>query len=106
MAYSSPFQAAFESKIRITEKKERNGDKGATHFLCVDITPEEAVKFANYLMERVKAAQSSGETIRTYTSQSEYSEKAGFTVWGNLWNNDGRYSGSLSPKALEQEEAL
>ena len=106
MSYSSPFQAAFESKIRISEKKEVNGDKGATHFLCIDITPEEAVKFANYLMERVKTAQSSGETIRTYTSKTEFSEKAGFTVFGNLWNNDGRYGGWLSPKALEQEEAL
>ena len=106
MSYSTPFLAAFESKIRISEKKEVNGDKGATHFLCIDITPEEAIKFSNYLMERVKAAQSSGETIRTYTSRTEFSEKAGFTVWGNLWNNDGRYAGSLAPRALEEEEAL
>lgn len=106
MSYSSPFQAAFESKIRICEKKEVNGDKGATHFLRIDITPEEAVKFASYIMERVKAAQSSGETIRTYTSKTEFSEKAGFTIFGNLWNNDGRYAGSLAPRALEQEEAL
>ena len=106
MSYSTPFQAAFESKIRISEKKEVNGDRGATHFLSIDLTPEEAVKFANYLMQRVEAAQSSGETIRTYTSKTEFSEKAGFTVFGNLWNNDGRYSGSLSPLALEQEEAL
>ena len=88
------------------EKKKVNGENGATHHLCIDLTPDQALKFALYLKDRVKQANDKGETIRTYVSQSDYNEQPGFTIWGSLWNRDGRYGGSLSPAAIEQEEAL
>ena len=97
-----PFQAAFKSKIRVTENKSPKGDNPADRRLACDFTVDAAKQAAMWLVQRAQQAEADGETIRIYTSQEDYTEQTGFTMWGSLWGN----SGSISPQAITDEEEL
>ena len=97
-----PFQAAFKSKVRLVENKNKKGERPADQSIVADFTVPEAMKAAKWLMESAKQAQAEGTTVRVYSSRTEFEEVPGFAMWGSLWGS----SGSFAPKPLEADEEL
>ena len=97
-----PFQAAFKSKVRLVENKNKKGERPADQSIVADFTVPEALKAAKWLMESAKQAKAEGTTVRVYSSQNDYEEVPGFALWGSLWGK----SGNFAPKPLEADEEL
>ena len=97
-----PFQAAFKSKVRLVENKNKKGERPADQSIVADFTVPEAMKAAKWLIASAKQAQAEGTTVRVYSSQNDYEEVPGFAMWGSLWGT----SGNFAPKAIEEEELL
>ena len=97
-----PFQAAFKSKVRLVENKNKKGERPADQSIVADFTVTEAMKAAKWLVDSAKKAQAEGTTVRVYSGQNDYDEVPGFAMWGSLWGN----SGSFAPKPIEADEEL
>lgn len=109
MASSTPFQAAFKSKVRLIDNsaKQQENPKAPPEKLAMDLSVDTAAAMAVWLADKIAEAQREGSTIRVYKGQSDYTEEPGFTMWGSMYVNDnGARSGSFSPGVVKQEEAL
>ena len=110
MSYSTPFQAAFKSKVRLIDNsaKQQENPKAPPEKLAMDLSVETAKAMAVWLTDKIAETYREGSTIREYKGQNDYVETPGFTMWGSMYVNDnGGRSGSFSPGVVKPaEEAL
>lgn len=104
MTSSRTFQAAFKSKVRLIDnsRNQQDNPKAPPQKLAMDLSLESAAAMSVWLNDKIAEAQREGSTIRIYTSQNDYTETPGFTMWGSMWDR----AGSFSPGVVKQEEAL
>ena len=102
MTYSTPFQAAFKSKVRLIDnsKKQQENPKQPPQKLAMDLSLESAAAMSNWLQEKIAEAQDNGTTIRDYKDQNNYDEVPGFTMWGSMWEK----SGSFAPGVVKRDQ--
>ena len=93
--------SAFSARFRVVgnnSPKQNAPEKN----LIIDLSCDEAVKAANYLLQMVDNAKIEDTKIRVYSSKSEYDEVAGFSIWGGLWGNSGKIA-PLYPKGASEQ---
>ena len=81
--------SAFSARFRVVgnnSPKQNAPEKN----LIIDLSCDEAVKAANYILQMVDNAKIEDTKIRVYSSKSEYDEVAGFSLWGGMRGNSGR----------------
>ena len=83
---------AFNARFRIMENRKRKGDRDPNENICVDFTPEEARKAAQWLMDKASETEAGSSTIRQYRGRNDYEEVPGFTLWGGIWETTGKFS--------------
>jgi len=94
MGYSTPFQAAFKSKVRLIDNsaKQQENPKAPPHKLAMDLSLEAAERMKAWLDDKIAEAQEQGTTIREYQDQNNYTEIPGFTMWGSMYGKSGSFS--------------
>jgi hypothetical protein len=104
MSYSTPFQAAFKSKVRLIDNsaKQEENPKAPPQKLAMDLSVESAAAMAKWLNDKIAETKNNGSTIREYKGQNDYTETPGFTMWGSMWDK----SGTFSPGVVKQEDEL
>ena len=102
MGYSTPFQAAFKSKVRLIDNsaKQQENPKQPPQKLAMDLSLVAAERMAAWLNDKIAEAQEKGTTIREYRDQQNYDEVPGFTMWGSMWEK----SGSFSPGVVQRDD--
>lgn len=103
-SYSTNRETAFNAKFRIMDNKKRDSTRSPEKNICVDFTSETAMKMAEWLIASAERAEREGLTIRVYTSKEQYTEETGFSLWGGLWGNSGKFSPIKDPKVKKQQE--
>ena len=83
---------AFNARFRIMENRNRKGDRDPNQNICVDFTPDEARKAAQWLIDKASETEAGSSTIREYRGKDDFDEIPGFTLWGGMWDTRGKFS--------------